>query len=93
MTFDAPFVATLAELARLEVTPAEAERMAGELSRVLAYVDQLAQVEPGPALDVGACPRGEDTPRTFDPTALLQQSAGWRGEGGVYVPTVVEVEE
>ncbi|HEY8494527.1 MAG TPA: Asp-tRNA(Asn)/Glu-tRNA(Gln) amidotransferase subunit GatC [Myxococcota bacterium] len=38
-------VERIAELARLELTPAEAERTAAELAAILGYVEQLAALD------------------------------------------------
>jgi aspartyl-tRNA(Asn)/glutamyl-tRNA(Gln) amidotransferase subunit C len=38
-------VERIAELARLELTPDEAERMAAELAAILGYVEQLAALD------------------------------------------------
>jgi len=38
-------VKKIAELARIEVSPEEAEKFSGELSDVLGYIDQLSEVD------------------------------------------------
>jgi aspartyl/glutamyl-tRNA(Asn/Gln) amidotransferase C subunit len=91
--FDAEAVAHLARLARLRVPQARAEALAGELSRIVGYVDQLAtlegvtaSVEPAPPL-----PRRNDQPGASLPE-LVSASAGAAGRM-VALPVVVSAGE
>jgi aspartyl-tRNA(Asn)/glutamyl-tRNA(Gln) amidotransferase subunit C len=45
MSVDLPTVKRVARLARIAVTDAEAERMAGELNAILGFVQQLDEVD------------------------------------------------
>ncbi len=54
MGFTAKDVAKIAKLARISVTEEEKEKLAAELGGILAFVEQLAQVDTGDALDVAS---------------------------------------
>jgi aspartyl-tRNA(Asn)/glutamyl-tRNA(Gln) amidotransferase subunit C len=45
MSVDIETVRRVARLARIAVTPEEAERMSGELSHILGFVEQLNEVD------------------------------------------------
>lgn len=45
MSVDLDTVKRVARLARIAVTPEEAERMTGELNRILGFVEQLGEVD------------------------------------------------
>jgi aspartyl-tRNA(Asn)/glutamyl-tRNA(Gln) amidotransferase subunit C len=45
MSVDIETVRRVARLARIAVTPEEAERMTGELNRILGFVEQLNEVD------------------------------------------------
>jgi aspartyl-tRNA(Asn)/glutamyl-tRNA(Gln) amidotransferase subunit C len=45
MSVDIDTVRRVARLARIAVTPEEAERMTGELNRILGFVEQLNEVD------------------------------------------------
>ena len=45
MSFDKTTVARISRLARIATTPAEQERLAGELGGILAWVEQLDEVD------------------------------------------------
>jgi aspartyl-tRNA(Asn)/glutamyl-tRNA(Gln) amidotransferase subunit C len=58
-------VLKIAKLARLEISPAEMEKMSGALSQVVSYMDMLKQldlkdVEPMLAVDTSARPMRAD---------------------------------
>jgi Asp-tRNA(Asn)/Glu-tRNA(Gln) amidotransferase C subunit len=96
VTLDAAAVARLAALARIRVDDPEAR--AEELSRVLAYVAQLADfdrrsgADGGPAArEIAACPRRPDAPVPAGAAALVSASAGAAG-AFVTVPRVVDRE-
>lgn len=47
MSLDKATVAWIAHLARIRVPEAEQEHLAGELSRILTFVEQLSEVDTG----------------------------------------------
>lgn len=57
----------VAELAHLELAPAQRERLAADLERILDYVDQLAAV---PTEGVPATAHVHDVPRAWRPDAV-----------------------
>lgn len=68
----------IAALARLELTADEVERFAGQLTAILAYADQVQQVDTGGA-DVAAVPTAtawrSDTPLpSLDRDVVLSQA-------------------
>lgn len=89
MRFEAAFVKQLGGLARLELTDASAERLAGELSRILAYVEELSDIDADAGDATGATPRREDVPQRTDFEPVLRESAGRSGHF-VEVPSVKE---
>lgn len=67
MQVDRETVLRMAKLARLEITEAELEKMAGSLSQLVSYMDQLKgldlrDVEPMLAVDTSARPLRADEP-------------------------------
>jgi aspartyl-tRNA(Asn)/glutamyl-tRNA(Gln) amidotransferase subunit C len=67
MQVDREKVLKMAKLSRLEITEAELEKMAGSLSQLVAYMDQLKgldlkDVEPMLAVDTSARPLRPDEP-------------------------------
>lgn len=67
MQVDRETVLRMAKLARLEITEAELEKMAGSLSQLVSYMDQLKgldlkDVEPMLAVDTSARPLRPDVP-------------------------------
>jgi aspartyl/glutamyl-tRNA(Asn/Gln) amidotransferase C subunit len=89
MNFDASDVQKLAALARLDLQPEAAERMAGELTRILAYVENLADIEASSGEAEGNCPRRPDVPVEGSGLYALSQSVGWNGKF-VELPPVKE---
>ena len=88
-------VVQAAKLARLSLSDAEAARIAGDLERVVAYVEQLmsvdvSHVEPmiHPTSE-GACPTRADEESLVLGRRALEGSAGY-DDGLVRVPKVVE---
>ncbi len=85
----------VARLARLALTEEEVERMRQELSRILAYIDQLQEVDtshvPPTAhvLDV-APPLREDAPRPGLPREKVLANAAERTDEFFVVPPVLE---
>lgn len=89
MHFSAEFVQKLGALARLELKEPTAEKLAGELSRILSYVEELSNIDATAGEATGSSPRREDLPVFSDPEPILQQSAGRQGRL-VEVPPVKE---
>lgn len=89
MRFQADFVKQLGGLARLELSDASAEKLAGELSRILAYVEELSDIDADAGDATGATPRREDLPQPTDFEPVLRESAGRIGHF-VEVPSVKE---
>jgi aspartyl/glutamyl-tRNA(Asn/Gln) amidotransferase C subunit len=86
--FTAADVSHVAGLARLSLDDASAARFADELTRILAYVDQLGADASGTADDPRPLPLRADVPCATTTEPLLAESAGRVG-GLVRVPTVV----
>lgn len=84
----------IAALARLELTADEVERFAGQLTAILAYADQVQQVDTGDAA-VAAVPTTtawrSDTPLpSLDRDVVLSQApAADRAAGHFKVPRVL----
>jgi aspartyl-tRNA(Asn)/glutamyl-tRNA(Gln) amidotransferase subunit C len=83
----------VARLARLELTPEEVERLGGELSKVLDYIEVIAglgDLEGLPptshVIDVENALR-EDVPRPSLPVEKALQSAPDAASGGFRVPS------
>jgi aspartyl-tRNA(Asn)/glutamyl-tRNA(Gln) amidotransferase subunit C len=85
----------VAALARLELSPQEEERIAGELEAILGYVDKLNEldvtnVEPtSHVFDVGAAFR-EDEVRNEPAVDELLENAPDRWQGFFRVPKIIE---
>lgn len=69
-------VRKIAVLARLRFTPEEEAKLAGELDRIVGYIDQLQQLDAGedPAM-AGAAPEAEDSPLPGMPRASFLANA------------------
>lgn len=95
LDLDAAFVSRLAGLARLSLTPEETERFAGELTRILAHVEQLAEldldgVEPLGSAASGALRLRSDTPLpSLSPEVALAEAPSV-ADGGFVVPGFVD---
>ena len=88
-------VARIAALARLELTPAEAEVMRGELDAILAMVDRLgavdtAGIEPMAHPQEAAQPLREDRVTEGNRRAEYQDRAPATEDGLYLVPQVLE---
>ena len=88
-------VARIAALARLELTPAEAEAMGAELNAILGMVDALGQVdtagiEPMAHPQEAAQPLREDRVTETDRRADYQACAPAVEDGLYLVPQVIE---
>ncbi|MBM4392278.1 MAG: aspartyl/glutamyl-tRNA amidotransferase subunit C [Deltaproteobacteria bacterium] len=90
MRFEAATVQELAGLSRLEVAPERATALAGELSRIVSYVEMLAALEGIDEGRPGATPRRDDVARPGSPR-LVELAAGCDADV-VRLPRVVETE-
>jgi aspartyl-tRNA(Asn)/glutamyl-tRNA(Gln) amidotransferase subunit C len=95
MSVDAKTVRNIAHLARIAVNEEEIEHLQGELNAILAFVEQLAEVDV-----TGVEPMTSVTPMTMkkrpdvvtdgdDPEAILKNAPAREGDYFV-VPKVVE---
>ena len=95
MSVDAETVRTIAHLARIAVNDDEIEHLKGELNAILAFVEQLGEVDV-----TGVEPMTSVTPMTMkkrtdvvtdggDPEAILKNAPAREGDYFV-VPKVVE---
>jgi aspartyl-tRNA(Asn)/glutamyl-tRNA(Gln) amidotransferase subunit C len=88
-------VERIAALARLELTPDEVTLFAGQLTAILAYADQVQQVDTsGVAVDAAANPpdtaRDDGPAGSLDRDVILSQApAADRGAGLFKVPRVL----
>jgi len=88
-------VARIATLARLELTPDETTRFAGQLTAILAYADQVQQVDTSaiaaPATVAPAASMREDVPvPSLDRDVVLSQAPAADRPGGLFkVPRVL----
>ncbi len=89
-------IAKLAELARLRLSPEEADRMAGQLAHILRYVEQVQSVDTA-GVTTTSHPLAADTTWRDDlPAASLDRDAALanapdarRDEGLFRVPKVI----
>lgn len=94
MSVDRKTVERIAELARLRLTDAEAERMVGDLGAILDYVAQLEEldldgVEATPLVGAGAGHERDDTPRPSLPRDEVLAGAPDADDGHFVVPRVL----
>jgi aspartyl-tRNA(Asn)/glutamyl-tRNA(Gln) amidotransferase subunit C len=71
MGITAETVHGIAELARLELDDAEAHRLATDLDRIVAYVDQLQAVTTAGIAEVDQVSGGENVTREDAPAPML----------------------
>ncbi|MDB4972944.1 MAG: gatC [Myxococcaceae bacterium] len=86
----------IARLARLAPTPAQAQELAVDLTRILEHVAQLSEVdtssvEATPSMVRAAVLRADELRPCLDREEALSQAPASR-EGGFSVPKVLEVE-
>ena len=70
----------VAQLARLALTPEEAQQLTSDLGAVLGYVEQVQEAGPAPA-ELAASTSSTlraDTPQPCEPGALLEQAPASR---------------
>jgi aspartyl-tRNA(Asn)/glutamyl-tRNA(Gln) amidotransferase subunit C len=87
-------VERIATLARLELTPDEVTLFAGQLTAILAYADQVQQVDTSgvqvaPAATAGDAREDSPAPSLDRVTALSQAPAADRAAGLFKVPRVL----
>jgi aspartyl-tRNA(Asn)/glutamyl-tRNA(Gln) amidotransferase subunit C len=83
----------IADLAHLEFDDAGLERMAGEMTKILSYIDQLREVDVA-GFDEGvageATPLREDVPRPpVDRAAVAANAPAFSDDGHFVVPKVI----
>lgn len=91
MNIDREEARRIAELAHLEFDDAGLERMAGEMTKILSYIDQLREVdvEGFEEHDAAATPLREDVPhQTLDRELAARNAPSWR-DGFFVVPKVI----
>jgi aspartyl-tRNA(Asn)/glutamyl-tRNA(Gln) amidotransferase subunit C len=95
MTITREDVRRVAELARLELSPDEEERLAGELGAILGYVAKLAELDvagvppTANALDVGGALRDDVVENRPDADRLLANAPD-RWQDFFRVPKIIE---
>lgn len=95
MALDKAAVAHIAALARIRLKEEELEPLAAELSQILGWVEQLAEVETGdvaPMASVAAMklPMREDQVTDGNRREAILQNTPHRAKGFFAVPKVVE---
>jgi len=91
MKIDRDEARRVAELAHLEFDDAGLDRMAGEMTKILTYIDQLNEVdvEGFEEHDATVTPFREDEPRpSVDRELVARNAPAWR-EGFFVVPKVI----
>ena len=95
MSLDAAAVKRIAHLARIRVTDAEVDALAGELGAIIGWVEQLDEVdvdgvEPMTGAHEMALPMRDDVVTEPDRREALLANAPDRARGFFAVPKVVE---
>lgn len=91
MKIDREEARRIAELAHLEFDDAGLERMAGEMTKILSYIDQLREVEVAgfEERDAAVTPFREDEPhQSLDREKVAVNAPAWR-DGLFVVPKVI----
>ena len=91
MKIDRDEARRIAELAHLEFDDAGLDRMAGEMTKILTYIDQLREVdaEGFEEHDATVTPFREDEPRpSIDREQVAGNAPAWR-DGFFVVPKVI----
>jgi len=91
MNIDREEARRIAGLAHLEFDEAGLERMAGEMTKILSYIDQLREVDVTgfEERDAQVTPFREDEPHaTADPELVARNAPAWR-DGFFVVPKVI----
>ncbi len=95
MPIDKDTVATIAQLARIDVAEDDRERIAGELSNILAWVEQLSEVDtegvaPMTSVVEVVLPRRADAVTDGGDADGILANAPESDDGFFVVPKVVE---
>jgi aspartyl-tRNA(Asn)/glutamyl-tRNA(Gln) amidotransferase subunit C len=95
MSIDKATVAKIAHLARIKVPEAEQEHLAGELSKILTFVEQLAEVDTTGVAPMTSAVATRLRQRADEVTdggysEAILANAPERAEGFFVVPKVVE---
>lgn len=95
MALDKATVARIATLARIKVPESELERLAGELSSILAWIEQLGEVntdgvEPMASVAEMTLPMREDRVTDGGASEKILANAPQQAHGFFLVPKVVE---
>lgn len=92
MKIDRDEARRIAGLAHLELTDEALERMAGEMTKILTYIDQLREASPEVTASIAvppATPMREDLPlASLDRDLAARNAPGWR-DGFFVVPKVI----
>jgi aspartyl-tRNA(Asn)/glutamyl-tRNA(Gln) amidotransferase subunit C len=93
MKIDRDEVRRIAALAHLELDDAGLERMAGEMTKILSYIDQLREVDVRDVVVppvVSGTPLRDDTPRPgVDRNAVAANAPAFSDDGHFIVPKVI----
>ncbi|MEA2337132.1 MAG: aspartyl-tRNA(Asn)/glutamyl-tRNA(Gln) amidotransferase subunit [Thermoanaerobaculia bacterium] len=93
MKIDRSEAKRIADLAHLEFDDAALERMAGEMTKILSYIDQLREVDVTgfeTAAASEATPMREDVPRApVDRDAVAANAPAFSEDGHFIVPKVI----
>jgi aspartyl-tRNA(Asn)/glutamyl-tRNA(Gln) amidotransferase subunit C len=93
MKIDRDEAKRIANLAHLEFDDAGLERMAGEMTKILSYIDQLREVDIAgfdAAGSAGATPLRDDVRRpSVDRAAAAANAPSFSGDGHFVVPKVI----
>ena len=81
----------IANLAHLEFDDAGLDRMAGEMSKILSYIDQLAEVDVSDVVlpPLAPTPMREDVPLASIDRELVARNAPAWSDGFFLVPKVI----
>lgn len=95
MALDKATVARIAALARIKLDAAEAEPLAGELSQILTWIEQLNEVdttgvEPMASVAAAALPMREDVVSDGNRRDEILANAPQQARGFFVVPKVIE---
>ncbi len=95
MSIDNATVARIARLAHIDVPEADRERLAGELSNIITWIEQLGEVDtegvaPMTSVVEGALPRRADAGTDGGAAEDVLANAPKRDDGFFVVPKVVE---
>ncbi|HEV7425834.1 MAG TPA: Asp-tRNA(Asn)/Glu-tRNA(Gln) amidotransferase subunit GatC [Thermoanaerobaculia bacterium] len=93
MKIDVAEAKRIADLAHLEFDDPALERMAGEMTKILSYIDQLTEVDVAGfewTAAADATPLREDVPRPpVDRAAVAANAPSFSGDGHFIVPKVI----